>query len=144
MAVKGDELLDMMLRLAETGVHCIELITPTHHTLSLVPVLEKLKARCALPTVWNSSAYESVETLARLDGLIDVYLPDFKYADACLAKKYSNAKDYPSIALAAIREMYRQCGKVTLDADDIIKKGVIIRHLVLPTHRKNSAMPNSA
>ena len=137
-AVDGDELLDMMLRLADTGVHCIELVTPTHHTHSLVKVLENLRKKCTLPTVWNSSAYESVETLASLDGLIDVYLPDFKYADATLAKKYSNAEDYPSVALAAIREMYRQSGKVTFDADGMIKKGVIIRHLVLPTHRKNS------
>lgn len=137
-AVDGDALLDMMLRLADTGVHCIELVTPTHHTRSLVKVLEELRKRCTLPTVWNSSAYESVETLACLDGLIDVYLPDFKYADAALAKKYSNAEDYPDVALAAIREMHRQCGRATFDADGLIKKGVIIRHLVLPTHRKSS------
>ena len=139
-ALDGEALLDMMLRLADTGVHCIELVTPTHHTLSLVKVLEELRKKCTLPVVWNSSAYESVETLKCLDGLVDVYLPDFKYADPSLAKKYSNAEDYPSVALAAIREMYRQCGGVTFDSDGMIKKGVIVRHLVLPTHRKNSLL----
>lgn len=138
--VDADTLLDMMLRLADTGVHCIELVTPTHHTQALVPVLERLKKRCALPVVWNSSGYESVDSLALLDGLVDVYLPDFKYADPSVAKKYSNAEDYPDVALSAIREMHRQCGKAAFDSDGMIEKGVIIRHLVLPTHRKNSIL----
>ena len=138
-AVSADTLLEMMLELAESGVHCIELVTPTHYADLLVPVLEKLRTKCTLPTVWNSGGYESVDTLRHLDGLVDVYLPDFKYASRDLAKKYSNAEDYPERAAEAIAEMYRQTGAVRFDTDSMIRRGVIVRHLVLPTCSRDSA-----
>ena len=88
-----------------------------------------------LPVVYNSSGYESVETIRRLDGYVDVYLPDMKYMDVDTAAKYSHAPDYPVVAKAAIAEMVRQCGEVVLDAEDAyIRRGVIVRHMLLPKH----------
>jgi putative pyruvate formate lyase activating enzyme len=99
------ELRDTLLRLRDTGVHNINLVTPSHYALALAEALDGLAL--GIPVVWNSSGYESVETLRRLEGLVQVWMPDFKYADAALAERYSRAPDYPEIALAAIREMFR-------------------------------------
>lgn len=131
-------LLDRVETLAQSGVHNINLVTPTHYTRALVPFLEKLKARISLPIVWNSGGYESVESLRMLDGLVDIYLPDFKYATPEMAA-YSHAPDYAEIAEAAITEMFRQRGGIRFDKDGMMTSGVIIRHLVLPGGRRDSA-----
>lgn len=132
--VSTDRLADIFLRLQDDGAHNINLVTATHFTPFVARAIEKARiSGLCIPVVWNSSAYEDTESLRALCGLVDVYLPDFKYATADAAQKYSAAKDYPDIAMAAICEMYRQVGKVEI-SNDLIKKGVIIRHLVLPNN----------
>lgn len=129
-------LRDIMLRLRDEGVHNINLVTPTHFSRAIAEALDGLEL--GIPVVWNSSGYESVETLRMLDGLVQVYMPDFKYADAALSRKYSAAPDYPEIALAAIREMYRQRGKYKLDGGGMLLSGVLVRHLILPEQELDS------
>ena len=130
------DLRDIMLRLRDEGVHNINLVTPTHFSRAIVEALDGLEL--GIPVVWNSSGYESVETLKMLDGLVQVYMPDYKYSDAALSKKYSSAPDYPEIALAAIREMYRQRGNYKLDGNGMLISGVLVRHLILPEQELNS------
>ena len=134
--VSVQTLRDMMLRLRDEGVHCIDLVTPTHFVRAVREALEGLSL--GIPVVWNSSGYESVETLRTLEGLVQVYMPDYKYADSALAKRYSAAEDYPQIAAAAIREMFRQTGPYRLDKDGLLVSGVLIRHLILPGEIENS------
>ena len=88
----------------------------------------------SIPVLWNSNGYENVFTLQSLAGLVDIYLPDFKYAHSFYSKKYSSAKDYPEIAIRALEEMFRQVGHLQLDSEGIAKKGILVRHLVLPNH----------
>ena len=122
-------------RLEAMGVHNIEFVTPTHYVGA---ILESLRFyRPQVPLVYNSSGYDKVETLRMLDGVIDVYLPDFKYSDNALAKRLSSCGDYPEVAAKAIDEMLRQTGGVIIE-DGLIKRGVTIRHLVLPSHVRNS------
>ncbi|NLD88593.1 MAG: radical SAM protein [Clostridiales bacterium] len=123
-------LADIFKRLEDIGAHNINLVNPTHYVHSISEALDIYKS--GIPIVYNTSGYDSVETLRCLEGLVDVYLPDFKYTDKALADKLSGASDYPETACEAIDEMYRQVGGVRLDSDGIIEKGVIIRHLVLP------------
>ncbi len=133
------ELCKAILALAEQErVHNINLVTPTHYSHALRRVLEKIKPQLKLPIVWNSSAYESVETLRSLDGLVDIYLPDFKYASSDLADRYSAAPDYPAVAAESILEMYRQVGAAEFDDEGLMTRGVLVRHLVLPGHRADS------
>lgn len=133
-----DELISLIMRLRDAGAHNINLVTPTHFSDTLAGVLERVKPDLGIPVIYNTSGYESLETLKLFDGLVDVYLPDFKYASSELAARYSSAPNYPEVATLALGEMYRQAGKVTLDGDGMIKRGVIVRHLVLPSHRKDS------
>jgi len=135
--MSADELLEAMIDLAEQGAHNINLVTPTHYTRALVPVLERLRIKTNIPVVWNSSSYESVESLRMLDGLVDIYLPDFKYATPEMAA-YSHAPDYPTVAASAIAEMFRQRGAVRFSADGLLQNGLIVRHLVLPGGRRDS------
>ena len=121
-------------RLIDEGVQNINLVTPTHFLPDILPALEP---KLPVPVVYNCGGYESVETLRQLEGKIDVYLPDFKYSDNVLAKKLSSAPDYFETASAAILEMYRQVGKPVLE-DDEMKRGVLVRHLVLPGCVDNS------
>lgn len=121
-------------RLIDEGVQNINLVTPTHFLPDILPALEP---KLPVPVVYNCGGYESVETLRQLEGKIDVYLPDFKYSDNVLAKKLSSAPDYFETASAAILEMYRQVGKPVLE-DDEMKRGVLVRHLVLPDCVDNS------
>lgn len=121
-------------RLIDEGVQNINLVTPTHFLPDILPALEP---KLPVPVVYNCGGYESVETLRQLEGKIDVYLPDFKYSDNALAKKLSSAPDYFETASAAILEMYRQVGKPVLE-DDEMKRGVLLRHLVLPGYVDNS------
>lgn len=129
----------MILYLQREGVHNINLVTATHFTEQLVPILQELRSgTLQIPVVWNSSGYESIETLRLLEGLVDIYLPDYKYSSATLADSYSNAPDYPTVALAAIEEMLRQVGTPQLNAQGLMTAGVHVRHLVLPHHAKES------
>lgn len=123
-----------MERLIEDGVQNINLVTPTHFLPDILPALEP---KLPVPIVYNCGGYESVETLRELEGKIDIYLPDFKYSDNTLAKRFSNAPDYYETASAAISEMYRQVGKPVIE-DDQMTRGVLVRHLVLPGCVDNS------
>ena len=140
--MSSDELYAEIVKLLETGVHNLNLVTATQFVPQIVPVLKKLKANgdLCVPVVYNSSGYEKVETLKMLDGLVDIYLPDFKYFSPELAKKYSGAPDYPEVARAAIAEMFRQVGKYEYFEQEpsLLKKGLVIRHLVLPACRQDS------
>lgn len=124
------ELRDLMLQLRDSGVHNIDLVTPTHFSRAIAQALDGLDL--GIPVVWNSSGYESVETLRMLEGLVQVYMPDMKYWKAEPARRYSAAGDYPQAAAAAIREMFRQRGAYVLDDDGLLRSGVLIRHLILP------------
>ena len=127
-----------ILALVEEGACNVNFVTPTHYTLPLASFLERLKPRLPVPVVWNCGGYESVDALRALDGLVDVYLPDFKYHASKLAEKYSHAPDYPEIASAAICEMFRQRGAVAFDSEGLMTSGVMVRHLVLPGCRRDS------
>ena len=130
------QLRDTMLRLRDQGVHNINLVTGAHFVRPIAEALSGLEL--GIPVVWNSSGYESVESLRMLEGLVQVWLPDFKYWKSDLARRYSLAEDYPAVAAAAIREMYRQAGPFELDAEGILRKGVLIRHLILPGQDLNA------
>ncbi len=131
-------LAEKMLELEEMGATNINLVTPTHFSSEVIKVLEYVKPRLTVPIVYNTSGYERVQTLRRLEGLVDIYLPDFKYMSCELAKCYSCAPDYPEVAEKAICEMYRQTGKYTYAHDGTLASGVMVRHLVLPGARHNS------
>jgi putative pyruvate formate lyase activating enzyme len=130
----GEEsVIRIMLELQEQGAHNINLVTPTHYTPQLRAIIASARAQgLKIPLLWNSSAYEKVETLKSLNSLVDIYLPDLKYSHGVYAKKYSHAVDYPAVALDAIKEMYSQVGPLSVDADGIAQKGVLVRLLVLP------------
>lgn len=134
-----EEVLAMIFDLQAAGALNINLVSPTQYTPQLIPILKDAKASgLRIPVVWNSNAYEKVEAIQALKGLVDIWLPDFKYAHGIYAAKYSGAKDYPAVALAAIGEMWRQCGALELDEHGIAKRGLIIRHLVLPNRLSGS------
>ncbi len=131
---KTDEgrLLEIMFSLKEQGAANINLVTPSHFAKRLIPVIKRAKdENIGIPFVYNTSAYEKVDALRELEGLIDIYMPDFKYMSGDLAFEYSNARDYPSVAKKAIDEMVRQKGKIKWE-NDLMKEGVLIRHLLLP------------
>lgn len=129
-AVSVQKLRQIILSLEDSGVDSIDLVTGTHYIPAIAEALGGL--RLSVPVVWNSSGYESIEGLRMLEGLVQVYMPDFKYYRAAPAKKYSLAQDYPGIASAAIKEMFRQVGAYELDEKGLMKKGVLIRHLIMP------------
>jgi len=132
--VTHQDLADMMLSLQRRGCHNINLVTPTHAIPHIIKALRLAIPRgLVLPLVYNSSGYDNVEVIRKLEGIIDIYLPDFKYQDRGMAAKYSSdAADYPEIAAAAIKEMHEQVGELQLDSNGIACRGLIIRHLVLP------------
>ena len=134
--ISVDRLRDIFLELRDQGVHNINLVTADHYVYAVREALDGLDL--GIPVVWNCSGYESMEMLKALEGLVQVYLPDLKYLDPALAKRYSAAPDYPEIATAAIREMVRQTGPFVLDSDSMLQKGVLIRHLILPEQGENS------
>ncbi len=142
--ISSERLVEIFFELRENGANNINLVTPTHYISSIAEAIKSAKDQgFDLPFVYNSSGYEKVESLRLLDGLIDVYLPDFKYASSELALEFSRAADYPEVARKAIAEMYRQVGACFFEVDrkddeGLIKKGVIIRHLILPGHTKDS------
>lgn len=128
-----ERLAEIFLELKSQGVNNMNLVTPTHFVPQIIEALQIARERgMDLPVVYNTSGYESLETLRMLEGYVDVYLPDFKYLDKKHAKKYSKAEDYPEVAKKAIAEMVRQTGAPVFDEKGMIKKGVIVRHLLLP------------
>ena len=127
--VTVQRLREIYFELIDQGVHNINLVNPTHFTEA---ILESLSGGLPVPVVWNTGGYEKVETIRRLEGRVQVYLPDLKYINPESSRKYSAAKDYFEYAGPAIREMLRQTGPVELDDDGIIRSGVIVRHLILP------------
>ncbi len=133
-----DELVSKMLELQDRGAHNINLVTATPYSLFLAKTLEKAKKDLKIPIVYNCGGYESLDSLYALDGLIDIYLPDFKYFDDELARGYSLAPDYAKTAKEALIEMHRQVGRLTLDENGIARRGLIVRHLVLPACREDS------
>ena len=122
-------------KLEALGAQNIEFVTPSHYVNSILKSLTYYRPK--LPLIWNSSGYDSIETLKRLEGVIDIYLPDFKYSDNSLAKRLSHCGDYVETATAAIDEMLRQQPEIKIE-NGVMQRGVIIRHLVLPSHTKNS------
>ena len=127
------ELACQMMSLQDAGCHNLNLVTPTHFMPQILKSLALAKERgFNLPIVWNSSGYESVEALRLLDGIVDIYLPDMRYSDNAPAMKYSAAPHYVEINQTAIKEMYRQVGNFVLDDNGLAKRGLIIRHLILP------------
>ncbi len=131
------ELADIFRELEAAGAHNINLVTAASWTDRIIDAFKLY--RPGIPVVYNSSGYESIETLRKLEEYVDVYLPDMKFADSALAGKFTRHSDYPKAALAAVGEMLRQKGAPVFDNEGIIQKGVIIRHLVLPLHIKNTA-----
>ncbi len=133
--ITTEYLSELFGRLEESGAHNINLVNPTHHVHAIVKALEK---KPGVPVVYNCGGYEGIPALKAMEGKVQIYLADFKYSDRNLAEKYSGAEDYPEIALNAVREMYRQVGDFELDEHGIMKKGLIIRHLILPGGMDNS------
>ena len=137
--IESNKLANIMLNLQSKGAININLVTPTPHIIGIKEAIIIAKENgLNIPIIYNTGTYENINSLKLLDGLIDVYLPDLKYYDDSYAIKYSNAKDYFKTATEAIKEMYRQVGKVEFDKDGNIKKGVIVRHLLLPTLKEDS------
>ena len=133
------ELADIMIKQQEKGVENINLVTPTSYTLQIIEAIKIAKQKgLKIPIVYNTNGYENVETLKLLEGYIDIYLPDLKYYNDEISKKYSKVDNYFEIATKAIKEMYRQVGHPILDENGIMKKGLMIRHLVLPNNIENS------
>ncbi len=131
--VEPEQLAAMMLDLQERGCHNINLVSPTH---VLAPILEALAIAAggglSLPLVWNTGGYDSLSGLALLDGVVDIYMPDIKYADAEIGYRYSRVRDYPRVNQAAVKEMHRQVGDLVLDERGVARRGLLVRHLVLP------------
>lgn len=136
--VTDERLAEIFLEQQERGAATLDLVTPTHYILQIVHALELAKEKgFSLPVVYNSSGYEKVESLELLQGHVDVFLPDLKYYDSEAAKLYSGAEDYFTVAAKAIRYMVDMTGEMKLDGG-LLKKGVLVRHMVLPNHRKDS------
>lgn len=135
--VSEERLIRIFEHLVDEGANNINLVNPTHYAVQLAHTLKKYKP--PVPVVYNTSGYDSVDTLKLLDGLVDIYLPDFKYMRNDKALRYSMAEDYPQFAMAALTEMKRQVGNDVFDENGIMKRGMIIRHLVLPGNT-NSAI----
>jgi len=137
--ISVERLAEIFLELQEKNAHNINLVTPTHYVLQIIEALKLAKENgLTIPVVYNSSGYERVETIDLLKGYVDIYLPDFKYFSNELAKKYSGANVYFEVASAAIKRMFEQVGKPEFNEDGMMKKGVVVRHLVLPGYVEDS------
>lgn len=135
-AVSAKELAQIFEQLQNEGVHNINLVTPSHYVPQIADALDMAKLK--IPVVYNSGGYDLPEALDLLDGKVRIFLPDFKYMDASLAARFSNAADYPETAKAAVRKMFELAGKPRFGSDGMMKSGVIVRHLVLPGHSDDS------
>ncbi len=136
--ISVERLAEIFLEIQDKGAHCLDLVSPTHYVPQIMSALDITGDKLHIPVVYNCGGYEKIETLKMLDGYIDIYLPDLKYYSSEASRKYSNAPDYFEKASAAITEMCRQTGKCEFDDNGIMQKGVIIRHLTLPTLRMDS------
>lgn len=138
-AVTRDRLAEIFLEQEARGAHNVNLVSATHYLPQVAEALSLARRRgLAVPVVWNSNGYESQAALAHLEGLVDVYLPDFKYADAALARRLSGVADYPARAAEALQEMLRQVGEPVFDGEGLVRRGLIVRHLVLPGEAANT------
>lgn len=149
--IRAGRLAEIFLELQEKGANNINLVTPGHFVPQIITALAAAKAQgLVLPVVYNTGSYEKVETLRRLEGLVDIYLPDFKYMDTALSAKYSHAPDYSAVAKAAVAEMVRQTGASVfagadvagdedpIEAGRLLQRGTIVRHLLLPGQKEDS------
>lgn len=130
-----ERLREIFRELREQGAHNIDLVTPTHFTPAIAQALEQDPG---VPVVWNSGGYESAQTLRQMEGKVQIYLPDFKYATAQAGERYSRAPDYFERAAESILEMYRQVGAYEIDGEGLLRRGVLIRHLMLPGELENT------
>jgi putative pyruvate formate lyase activating enzyme len=131
--VEPEEMAAMMLNLQAQGCHNINLVSPSHVVPQiLVALLIAAAAGLRLPLVYNTGGYDSLKTLALLDGVVDIYMPDMKYADADVARRYSGVRNYPAVNQAAVKEMHRQVGDLATDSHGVARCGLLVRHLVLP------------
>jgi len=138
--VSTDELADCMIALQDRGCHNINFVTPTHYIAQLVAALPRAVERgLAVPLVYNCGGYESLEVIRLLDGIIDIYMPDVKFADPEIAATYCNARDYPDVVKTVLLEMHRQVGDLELDDRGIASRGLLIRHLVMPNGTAGTA-----
>ncbi|GAB4405772.1 MAG: radical SAM protein [Thermodesulfovibrionales bacterium] len=131
--ISFERLARIMMEIQEMGCHNINLVTPTHQMpmiLHCIAIASEMGLN--IPIVYNCGGYESIEAIKILDGVVDIYMPDFKYSDPEMAMRYSKAKDYPQVAKAAIKEMHRQVGDLIIDERGIALRGLLVRHLVLP------------
>jgi putative pyruvate formate lyase activating enzyme len=138
--VSKKKLAEMMLDLQRMGCHNVNFVTPTHQVPQILKALPiAVEGGLQVPLVYNCGGYESLETLRILDKVFDIYMPDFKYADTDVAKQYSKVENYPEIAQAALREMHRQAGDLTMDRRGIARRGLLVRHLILPNNLAGTA-----
>ena len=137
--VEADELAGMMLNLQQRGCHNINFVTPSHVVAQIIAAVDiAVQKGLRLPLVYNTGGYDSPEALALLDGIIDIYMPDMKYGDSAIARKYSKVRNYVEINFAAVREMHRQVGDLQLDDNGVALRGLLVRHLVLPDNLAGS------
>ena len=133
-----DRLAEIFLELQDKGAHNINLVSPTHYVPQIISALDKCRDKLNIPVAYNSGGYEKTETLEMLRGYVDIFMPDIKYYSPELSKKYSSAADYFEYASKAVSKMIELVGRPEFDENGIMKKGVIIRHMVLPSHRRDS------
>jgi putative pyruvate formate lyase activating enzyme len=135
----SDELAFEMLRLQDQGAHNINFVSPTHMIYQMAEAIQTARARgLTAPVVYNSNGYDAVEALRQVRGLVDIYLPDIKYLENELGKRFSKVDDYPQVVPGVLREMLDQVGHLEMDQDGIARRGLLVRHLVLPGHLDNS------
>jgi putative pyruvate formate lyase activating enzyme len=132
--VEPEDLAKMMLSLQSQGCHNINFVSPSHVVPQILAgLLIAAQAGLRLPLVYNTGGYDSLKTLALLDGVVDIYMPDAKYADPGVAQRYSKIRNYPAVNQAALKEMHRQVGDLTMDDRGVAQRGLLVRHLVLPS-----------
>ncbi len=133
VVIPKERLVEIFLELQEQGAHNINLVTPGHYTPHIIWAVEHAREQgLSIPIVCNTGGYELVDTIKRLEGIVDIYLPDFKYSDRAFSQKYSHAPDYPEVAQKAIAEMVRQQPKAVFGEDGLLQRGVVVRLLILP------------
>jgi len=137
--ITGEEFASILIKIQKMGCHNINFVSPTHFVPQIVEAIyHAVPMGLNIPIVYNTNSYDSVETLRLLDGIVDIYLPDIKYSDDKMALKYSNVKDYVKHSKSAVQEMWRQVGNLKVDENGIAKRGVLIRHLILPRNTAGS------
>ncbi len=136
--ISVERLAEIFLELQEKGANNINLVTPSHYYLQIKEALRMIKGKLRIPVIANTSSYDSIEILREMDGFIDIYLADYKYRNSEFARKYSHAADYPQVAELALQEMFRQVGTPMFDEEGRMKKGMIVRHLLLPECAEDS------